>query len=214
MKIPSLDEIIQDTKENYDDINNNIALINSQIPTNLTEQPSNTNLLLLIKRYITGLKGTGILIDSGKLSQAYRLVSITDNVTNTTFVRITDLLRVKWEIRLINPNHNLFLIANTDKILDVKKDLTVECYAGNVLLILMQHILDNYGNVDLRMNTKFIPSYNVSNLVASVRGGKNISSYLFEKFCKMWNISYTYTMTSVDNPSYSVNIVMDPSGWV
>lgn len=214
MKMPTLEEILQDTETNRQRIENNIALMSTDVPTNLVEEPTNTNMLLIIKRYILALKGAGIYVSSEDFSQIFRLVSISDNVTNTSFVRLTELLKVRWEIRLINPNHDLFLVADTNRIFDENKKMSIECDAGNLFLSIMRYVLDNYGNVDLRLNTKYVPAYNVSNILAAIRGGKNISSYLFEKFCKMWNISYSYEMISLEKDSVRMRIVMDPSGWI
>lgn len=214
MKIPSVEDILKETEEKYDEISNNIALMVSQVPNNLVESPSNTNMLLVLKRYIMGLKGKGILIQSDEYEKIVRLVSTNNNVTTTSFIKLTELLRIRWEIRLVNPNHEMYLVADTHHLFDERKKLTEDFTDGNMLLWIMRYVVNNYGQVDLRLNTNYVPPYNVSNLVAAIRSEKHISSYLFEKFCKLWNISYSYEIISVENDQVREKIEMDPSGWL
>lgn len=214
ISVPTVDEILTDTKENLDTISHNIAKIVSAIPSELSEGEENTNLLLLVKRYINDLKNTRLLLDEETLSQIHKLVAITDNVTTSTFIRLTQLLNVHWSIVMVNPNHDMLLFADGKTIVDVRRDMRFECTISNMFLKLLRHVIDYYGEVDLRQNVKYIQPYTVNNILSAIRNDHNISSYLFEKFNKLWNISYRYTITSNIDPSVEKEIVLDPSGWM
>lgn len=214
VEVPTVDQIISDTAENYSEIVNNIARINSVLPSELSEDPSNTNMLLLLKRYINGLKETKLIIPTDTLVLVHKLLMASDNVTNSTFVRISELLELDWEILMINPNHQMILKSDGSFMYDVEKNFKKACTLQTMLSTLMRYTLDMYGEVDLKRNTEYIPSYSVNNIVAAVRKGKNISAYIFEKFNKLWNISYSYTITSRVDGKVSKTITLDPSGWM
>lgn len=211
---PSVDEIIKNTSDNYDEIMNNISRINAAIPTHLTENDTNTNMMLVLKRYINSLAGSGIVLSAETLMQIHKLVSVGDNITNGTFLRLTEMLKIKWELNLINPNHDMFIMCDGYKILDKKNGGTIDCSLDNMLLYLIKYIVAEYGELDLRKNTEYIQPYTVNNILTAVKYNRNISSYIFEKFCKIWNISYSYTITSIEDESISATITLDPSGWM
>ena len=211
---PSVDEIIQETSDNYNEIMTNIARITAATPTHLTEDEANTNMLLVLKRYINSLAGSGIILSAETLAQVHKLVSVGDNITNNTFLRLTDMLKIRWEINLINPNHNLFIMCDGNKILDKKNGLTIDCTLENMMLTLIKYITTEYGELDLRKNTEYIQPYTVNNIMTAVKYNRRISSYIFEKFCKLWNISYSYTITSTEDEKVSMTITLDPSGWM
>ena len=211
---PSVDEIIQETSDNYNEIMTNIARITAATPTHLTEDETNTNMLLVLKRYINSLAGSGIILSAETLAQVHKLVSVGDNITNNTFLRLTDMLKIRWEINLINPNHNLFIMCDGNKILDKKNGLTIDCTLENMMLTLIKYITTEYGELDLRKNTEYIQPYTVNNIMTAVKYNRRISSYIFEKFCKLWNISYSYTITSTEDEKVSMTITLDPSGWM
>lgn len=211
---PTIDEIIKDTTDNYNAIVNNIAKINAATPTHLEESDTNTNMLLVLKRYINSLSGTGIVLSAETLAQIHKLVSVGDNITNGTFIRLTELLKVRWEINLINPNHDMFILCDGTKILDKKKKVSIDCTLDNMLLMLIKYITTEYGELDLQKNTEYIQPYTVNNIMTAVKYNRKISSYIFEKFCKIWSISYSYTIISIEDESVSTTITLDPSGWM
>lgn len=214
MAIPSVDQIISDTGENLDSIMMNIARNSNVYPSHLDEQESNTNMLLMFKRYVNGLNESRLIFQPGVLDQVHKLICISDNITNATFLRITDLLEVDWCVVMVNPNHRMKLIGDGSRILDVERNESIKCTLGDMLLSMMTHTVNQYGEVDLKKNTSYIPSYSVTNIMTAIRHKKRMSSYVFEKFCKIWNISYSYRITSRKNPKYLQEIIMDPSGWM
>lgn len=214
LSAPSVEEIIQDTSDNYDRIMDNISKINAATPTHLVENETNTNMMLVLKRYINSLNDTDIILSADTLLQIHKLVSVGDNITNGTFVRLTEMLKIKWELNLINPNHDMYIICDGEKILDKKNGGTIECNLDNMMLLLIKYITTEYGELDLRKNTEYIQPYTVNNILTAVKYNRNISSYIFEKFCKLWNISYSYTITSIEDENVNTTITLDPSGWM
>lgn len=211
---PTVDEIIKDTTDNYNEIVNNITRINAATPSHLTENDTNTNMMLVLKRYINSLSGSGIVLSAETLLQVHKLVSVGDNITTGTFIRLTDLLKVRWELNLINPNHEMFIFCDGTKILDKTAGGTIDCTLDTMLLYLIKYITTTYGELDMRKNTEYIQPYTVNNIMTAVKYNRNISSYIFEKFCKIWNISYSYTITSIEDENVSMTITLDPSGWM
>lgn len=212
--IPSVNQIISDTGENYDSIMMNIARNNNVFPSHLDEEESNTNMLLMFKRYVNRLNESQLIFQPGVLDQVHKLICISDNVTNATFLRLTELLELDWCVIMVNPNHRLRLVGDGMCVLDVERDESIKCTLGDMLLTMMTYTINQYGEVDLKKNTSYIPGYSVTNILTAIRHKKRMSSYVFEKFCKIWNISYSYRITSRRNPKYFQDIIMDPSGWM
>lgn len=211
--LPTVEEILRNTEENYNAISENINRINNSTPPELEENETNTNLLLLIKRYINALSGTGLIISSEDLIIISKLISITDNITNATFSRITDLLNVNWKIVVVNPNHDLHIVAENGKMIDHEMDHTEDTVTETIMAQILSRIVNFYGEVDLKKNTEYIPVYSINNILTAIKNNRKISSYLFEKFCKLWGISYLYEMRSNKDPSVSQTLTIDPSQW-
>ena len=212
--VPSVEEILTQTAASYHDIMNNIARMNSAVPNTLIENDTNTNMLLVIKRYINQLPETRLIFTSDDLIQIHKLVSISDNITCATFVRLTRLLRVRWEISMINPNHCLHVTSDGTQVIDHVTGFSESCSLDTMLLQMLQYVVNRYGEVDCRRNIEYIPPYTINNILSAIKSNRNISSYIFEKFNKIWNISYSYTIISTEIPTVQKTITMDPSGWM
>ena len=213
IEIPSVDMILKSTKADYDEIVHNIARINSISLSELTEEETNTNMMLLLKRYVNKLPSTKLLISDENMLQIQKLLSVGDNVTNGTFLRLTELLNVRWTIIMVNQPHGMNIRCDGEKIVDDNHEV-VDCTLENMLLTLMKFVLDFYGELDMKLNVKYIQPYTVNNILTAVRYDRRTSSYLFEKFCKIWNISYSYTITSNIDENVVMDITLDPCGWM
>lgn len=211
--IPSVDMILKSTKADYDEIVHNIARINSISLSELTEEETNTNMMLLLKRYVNKLPSTKLLISDENMLQIQKLLSVGDNITNGTFLRLTELLNVRWTVIMVNQPHGMNIRCDGEKIVDDNHEV-VDCTLENMLLTLMKFVLDFYGELDMKLNVKYIQPYTVNNILTAVRYDRRTSSYLFEKFCKIWNISYSYTITSNIDENVVMDITLDPCGWM
>lgn len=212
--VPDVSEILSDTSANYNSIVSNIARMNSAVPVKLEEDETNTNMLLVIKRYVNNLPNTKLILNEADLIQVHKLVNISDNVTNSTLLRLTELLKIKWEVRMINPNHKLYLRCDGDDLYNNGEKIDADVTLDTMMLVMLKYVVDNYGEMDLRLNTEYIQPYTVNNILTAIRYKRKISSYIFEKFCKLWGISYSYTITSYVDNSVSQTIMLDPSGWM
>ena len=205
--------ILKSTKADYDEIVHNIARINSISLSELTEEETNTNMMLLLKRYVNKLPSTKLLISDENMLQIQKLLSVGDNITNGTFLRLTELLNVRWTVIMVNQPHGMNIRCDGEKIIDDNHEV-VDCTLENMLLTLMKFVLDFYGELDMKLNVKYIQPYTVNNILTAVRYDRRTSSYLFEKFCKIWNISYSYTITSNIDENVVMDITLDPCGWM
>lgn len=212
--VPDVSEILSDTSANYNSIVSNIARMNSAVPVKLEEDETNTNMLLVIKRYVNNLPNTKLILNEADLIQVHKLVNISDNVTNSTLLRLTELLKIKWEVRMINPTHKLYLRCDGDDLYNNGEKIDADVTLDTMMLVMLKYVVDNYGEMDLRLNTEYIQPYTVNNILTAIRYKRKISSYIFEKFCKLWGISYSYTITSYVDNSVSQTIMLDPSGWM
>jgi hypothetical protein len=211
--VPSVDEILKETAENFEAISENINRINNTNPPELEENESNTNMLLLIKRYINNLPNTGLILSSDDLGTISKLISITDNITNATFTRICDMLNVSFTITIMNPNHKLYIQSDGKTLSDNGREMTIDTTTGTMLANILQHVINYYGEVDLKRNTEYIPVYSINNILTAIKNDRKISSYLFEKFCKLWGISYRYIITSNVDTKVQLDLTIDPSQW-
>lgn len=212
--LPSVADILKETEENYTAITENINKINNVAPPELEENDTNTNLLLLIKRYFNNLSSTDLIVPPDDLGTISKLISITDNITNATFKRITELLNVSWRITTLNPNHCLHLVIEDGQLVDNNKGHIEDVTIDTMMAQMLSYIIVQYGEVDLKKNTEYIPVYSINNIITAIKNNRKISSYLFEKFCKLWGISYRYEMISNVDDSVALDITIDPSQWM